>query len=237
MSERRDQTRGTDALSAERIREIAGMQVELSRRLAEQEHREARAEHVEPRSPEELVGEALLTAHRAAEVVLENARQEAAQIAAEAGRDATPVLAEAHRTLEEARALYREAQQTLERANVQVEALLADAREERRRLMDDSLRAVEERRAELDRENARLGEAINDLRTEWVSRAAEALARLDEIALVAGSTEDRLAIAGVHEEVDDRPADRSDAASDDVALDLHSRLSESGLPPPPAAGL
>jgi hypothetical protein len=216
--------RPSESLTAERLREIEGSQAQINRLWSQQQDRESSPAGPEQRSPEEIVGEVLMSAQRAAEAIIENARKEASRIAAESGRDATPVLSEANRVFEEAKSVYRDAQVTLEQARLQAEALVEAARAERQQLVADSVSAAAQRRAELDAENRRLGQAIHDLRAEWVARAGEALARLDRIARMADSSEDTRELTAITDELD---RDRAEAEPD-VASDLQSRLSETG---------
>lgn len=216
--------RVSESLTAERLREIEGNQAQIGRMWSQQD--QPNPATPEQRTPEEIVGEVLLSAQRAAEAIIEDARQEASRIAAESGRDASPILGEANRMLEEAKSVYREAQVTLEQARLQAETLVEAARAERQQLVADSVSAAEQRRAELDAENRRLGQAIHDLRAEWMARAGEALARLDRIAQMADSTEEPRELTATSDERE--RALHPDEAEPDVASDLQSRLADSG---------
>jgi cell division septum initiation protein DivIVA len=175
------------------------------------------------RSPEEIVGDVLMTAHRAADGVLEKAQQDAAWAAAEARRETLPVLADAQRILENAERLHRDAQATVAEARLHADALLEAARGEQEQL----LAGVASRRAELEVDNMRLAAAIKGLRLEWAARAAEALARLDGIGLEAGPSPgeadaDRSGALGLGE--------RAGSHDRELARDLQSRLSEGDQP-------
>ncbi len=222
------QTRDDTASSADGLREVAAKQEEIARLRSEQQALQGRLERGGRRSPEELVGEALMAAHRAAEAVLEGARHEAAQVVAEARREAAPILGDAYRVLDETSALHREAQLAVERARLQAEALLEAAQAEHVRLIASSVSAAEQRRAELDSENTRLSKAINDLRAEWVKRANDALARLDKITLAARPSAETKALSGTPPHAEGAAA--AEGLDADVALDLQSRLPDGVSP-------
>jgi hypothetical protein len=188
--------RVSESLTADRLQEIERSQAELADIWSSQQERDSPPGAAAQPSAEEIVGKALLSAQRTADMIVERAREEAARLAAEAGREASPILASAHRTLEEAKTLYREAQMTLEQARLQAAAIVEAAQVERQQLIADSVSAASQRRVELDDENRRLGKAIHDLRAEWVSRASDALARLDRIAALAGSTAEEQPLRG-----------------------------------------
>jgi hypothetical protein len=141
------------------------------------------AAEAQQRSPEEVVGEVLITAHRAAESMIEKARREAEAVLAQARNGTLPIFADARRALEEAGRLHDDARAIVERARTEARAELSAARAERERLIGDSVGEATQRRAELEVENLRLETAIKSLRSEWVGRAAAALARLDGIGL------------------------------------------------------
>lgn len=234
MPEWRHREHVSESLAAERLQEIERSQAEIAGMWTSQRERESELQAPEEPSAEELVGKALVAAQKAAELILERAREEAARLAADAGREASPILATANRTLEEAKALYREAQMTLEQARLQAEALVEAAKIERQQLISDSVSAAAQRRIELDDENRRLGKAIHDLRAEWVTRASEALARLDRIAALAGSTEGQPALGAITDEIVARlRPENGDSGEPNFASDLHARLPESGAGPYP----
>jgi len=138
------------------------------------------------RSPDEVVGEVLMTAHRAAESMIDKARREAESVLSQAQSDTLPILTDARRTLEEAGRLHDDARAIVERAHSEAHAVLSAARAERERLVAESVGEAAQRRAELEVENLRLETAIKSIRTEWAGRAAEALARLDGIGVESG---------------------------------------------------
>jgi F0F1-type ATP synthase membrane subunit b/b' len=173
---------------------------------------EQRLGRAERRTAEEVVGEVLVTAHRAAESMIEKAQRAAAWIEAGARRDALPITANAQSVLEEAQRLHVEAQTALEDARRQADELLQVAREERERLVGDWTSEAERRKDCLEADNMRLEAAIKGLRAEWVGRAAEALARLEEIGT---------------EAVPDADA-RGELGAGEVVRDLHLRLPTGG---------
>ena len=145
-----------------------------------------RAPEASRRSPDEVVGEVLMTAHHAAESMIDKARREAESLLSQARSDTLPILTDARRTLEEAGRLHDDARALVERARGEADDVLSAARAERERLLADSVGEAAQRRAELEVENMRLETAIKSIRTEWAGRAAEALARLDGIGLESG---------------------------------------------------
>ena len=190
------------------------------------------------RSAEEIVGEVLLTAHRAADGLLEKARQDAASVIADARRETLPVLAEAQRTLEEAGRLQRDAQAMFAQARLHAGALVESARAERERLIADTLADAEQRRRELERDNVQLETAIKRIRSEWAERAAQALARLDGIALEAGPPPqeqlDSIDARASREEINSGADESESPLGGEVVRDLHARLpgSEAAEPSP-----
>ena len=216
--------------AAETVQRLRGQAALTRDGLAKPESSEGaagdRLEIAGRRSPEEVVGEVLISAHRAAESVIEEARRVAASIETRARRDAAPILTEAQRALAEARWLRREARGTLEEATQQADAILQQARAERKRLIESSTADAERRRAELEAANMRLETAIKGLRSEWAGRAAEALARLEGVALdpglpAEGSTQLGSLDAELDSAEDERAAPRS---ASEVADELHARL-------------
>jgi hypothetical protein len=160
------------------------------------------------RSPEEIVGDVLVTAHRAAEAVIENAQRDAAWIETTARREALPIVAEAQRMLEDARRLHGEAEQALVEAHREANAVLEAAQAERGSLIASWTTDAERRRAELEAAGMRLETTIRDLRAEWIERIGEALALLDGL------------------EVETDPPSPDEAAPVDVMQDLHPRIAE-----------
>jgi len=151
---------------------------------------------------------------------------EAARVTAEAGREATPILANARRALEEAGRLRREAHATVEEARLRANAQLEAARAEQERMIADLVADAERRRAELEAESTRLETAINDLRAEWSGLAADALARLDAIALEASSSpEEDGSVATTGPGIGDPEENAPEARTGDIATELGSRLS------------
>jgi hypothetical protein len=162
------------------------------------------------RSPEEIVGEVLVTAQRAADAV-----REAAQLVAEQmDSEAQQIRAEAERRREEADQLHREAQATAEdaleqaialriealaegerligNAVAEAERLIKDAVAEAERLTSDAVAEAAQVRADLEAEADRSDAAIADLRGKWAGFVSDALTRLEGIEFELGSaaTED-----------------------------------------------
>ncbi len=156
---------------------------EIARLESAQAELEGRLESTSPRTPEELVGDVLVSAQRAAEGIVEQAHVEAGAIAAAARRDVTPLLGEAKEALRQASALHHEAVTAVEGARAEAASILDAAKSEREELIAGAVAEATRRRSELELSNARLETAIKGLRTEWAGRAAEALARLEGIAI------------------------------------------------------
>jgi hypothetical protein len=236
-----DQVLGGAAQTVEKLlSEIKASQDEIARLESSQADREQQLELAQRRSPEEIVGEVLMTAQRAAESLIEKARQDAAWAVTEARRETAPVLAEAQRALEEAGRLHRDAQATIAQARLQAAALVESTWAQRERLIADTVADAERRRGELEADNVRLETAITSLRSEWAARATEALARLDGIALMAGPPQEEPhsidASAGEGQKKIDSGADEPGSFNGEgVVRDLHARLPESQAaePSPP----
>jgi DivIVA protein len=140
--------------------QISSLQAALdlaNRRLAEEASRE-------PASVEQAVGEVLVTAHRAAEVVRIEAKQEADALLVAARAEAQELLAEAKRQTEE-----------LEAANARVEDTLVKAQEEARASREDAQREI----AELHAEAHRVRLVIDEFRSEWWTLISDALRKLE----------------------------------------------------------
>jgi cell division septum initiation protein DivIVA len=168
------------------LNEVRASQQEIARLGSAQESRDGAPDQT--RSPEEMVGEVLITARRVAEEMIAKATAEADEIATAARRDATPTLAEAEAVLERASTLYREAHTFVRHAQTEAASIVDAAREERERLISGAMSEATRRRTELELSNARLETAIKDLRTEWAGRAIDALVRLEGLGLDAVSS-------------------------------------------------
>jgi hypothetical protein len=122
----------------------------------------------EPVAVEQAVGEVLVTAHHAADVVRAEAKEEAdallAAARAQAQDQAQEIVREAERRTEELRA-----------ANGQIEDAIARARDEARLAREDAVREI----AELRGEARRVRSVINDFRTQWWHLIQDALRQLE----------------------------------------------------------
>jgi cell division septum initiation protein DivIVA len=130
---------------------------EARRRLADQAARE-------PASVEQAVGEVLVTAHRAAEVLRNDATKEADNLLVDAREQARTIVAEAERQVEE-----------IDAAKVRAEVALAQTQAETRGVREDAERAVDELHAEARR--VRL--VIDQFRNQWWNLISEALTQLE----------------------------------------------------------
>ena len=241
-----DQVLGRAAQTVELLLgEINASLEEVARLESSQAGLEEERKLAQPRSPEEIVGEVLVSAHRAADSLIEQAQRDAARAAADARRETLPVLAQAQRTLEEAGRIHRDAQATIAEAQLQADALLESARAERERLIATAVADAERRRSELEVDNMRLETAIKGLRSEWAGRAATALARLEGIALEPGPPPEQPhpidttgyqphpTDANGYDEIDFDPDQPDGSFGDGVVRDLHARLPESDTGRPP----
>jgi cell division septum initiation protein DivIVA len=118
----------------------------------------------EPASVEHTVGEVLVTAHRAAEVIRDEADEEAAKVLADAREQAQKLVAEADGQLRE-----------IEAARLRAEAGLAETQEETGRVREDAERSVAELRAEARRVHT----VIEEFRNEWWNSISETLKQLE----------------------------------------------------------
>ena len=194
--------------------------------------REVEADSPEHRSPEEIVGAVLVTAHRAAEAVIEKAQLDAESITAEAHREAAPIISEARRTLDDARRLRDEATDAVEQARLEAERLLEASRETREHLLADLTAEGEQRQSELEAACARLETTLRNVRAEWTGRIATALSQLDSLDLETTLSSE---IAGTtsrepRSELEPGPGGH-ERRSTDVMHDLRSRILERGSLP------
>lgn len=130
---------------------------EARRQLADQAARE-------PASVEQAVGEVLVTAHRAAEVLRNEANEEADNLLVDAREEARTIVAEAERQVEE-----------IDAAKVRAEVVLAQTQAETRSVREDAERAVSELHAEA--RHVRL--VIDEFRNQWWNLISEALKQLE----------------------------------------------------------
>jgi hypothetical protein len=130
---------------------------EARRRLADQ------AAH-EPASVEQAVGEVLVTAHRAAEVLRNEATEEVDNLLVDAREQARTIVAEAERQVEE-----------IDAAKVRAEVGLAQTQAETRSVREDAERAV----AELHAEARRVRLVIDEFRNQWWNLISDALKQLE----------------------------------------------------------
>jgi hypothetical protein len=160
--------------------QVNDAEAEITRLRATQAQREHEMGPARGRSAHEVVGEVLVTAHHAAEALLDGARRQARQEQDVMRREALGVLTAARKLLEDATGVRQDAQATLDAANAQAEALIEAGRREADRLVAAATELASRRNAQLELEYGRLETAISGLRSEWVGRAAEALVRLDD---------------------------------------------------------
>jgi cell division septum initiation protein DivIVA len=115
-------------------------------------------------SGEQAVGEALVTAHRAAEVLRTEASQEIEELRSQARAEAEEILAETRRKAEE-----------IDAANVRAEAALAQTEADARTMREDAERDV----AELHAEARRVRLVIDEFRKQWWDLISDALRQLE----------------------------------------------------------
>ena len=154
----------------------------------------------------------LVTAHRAAESVIEEARRQATHEQEAARRETLQMLARAQELLDEAAATHRDAEAVVSDSHTRARAVIEAGEAEANARVASATESAARRQAQLEVENARLETAIKGLRNEWVGRTAEALARLDR--LDPGRS---LAAAA------------SDEASGEVVDDLQTRVQETRM--------
>jgi cell division septum initiation protein DivIVA len=179
-----DETIGMAARAIDRLAaELRTRQDEIARLQLARGELESELEVTTLPSPAEVVGDILVTAHRAAEAVIEEAHRALAGEREAARQESSKVLARARRLLEEAAAAHRHAQIVVADAHARAQALTENAQVEARNLVAGATESAARRRSQLEMESARLETAIMGLRNEWVGRAAEALVRLDGLEL------------------------------------------------------
>jgi hypothetical protein len=216
-----DETIAKAARTIERLQdEVTAGQEEVARLQAAQVKLQDELKLAARRSAQEIVGDVLVTAHRAAESVIEEARRQAANEQEAARHQALQLLARAQELLAEATATNRDAQAVVADGRARAQALIAAGAAEANAHVASATESAARRQAQLEVENARLETAIKGLRNEWVGRAAEALARLDRVD-------------------SDRPlgAAAPQAASGEVVQDLQTRVHEKSTGPVPGQPL
>jgi cell division septum initiation protein DivIVA len=130
---------------------------DAQQRLAEEAARE-------PVSMEQAVGEVLVTAHRAAELVQKEAEQEVDALLGKARQQAHKIVEEADRHAQELDAAKARAEEELAKTEVEVRAL-----------RDDAEREV----ADLHAEANRVRLVIDEFRNQWWDLVSEALRKLE----------------------------------------------------------
>ena len=161
--------------------EVAAGQEEVARLEAAQAKLQDELKVAARRSVQEVVGDVLVTAHRAAESVIEEARRQAAHEQEAARGETLQILARARELLDAAAATHRDAQAVVADSHAQAQAVIEAGEAEANSRVERATESAARRQAQLEVENARLETAIKGLRNEWVGRTAEALARLDRL--------------------------------------------------------
>jgi cell division septum initiation protein DivIVA len=147
--------------------ETSSLQSEISDlKAALDEAHERLAEEVarEPVSVEEAVGEVLVTAHRAAELVRNEAQQEVDAVLVDARVQARKIVEEAERQVEE-----------LDAAKARTQDALAQTEAEARAAREDAERDV----AQLHAEARRVRLVIDEFRNQWWELISDALKQLE----------------------------------------------------------
>ena len=205
-----DATISTAARTIERLQtEVAAGQDEVARLEAAQAKLRDELKVAARRSVQEIVGDVLVTAHRAAESVIEEAHRQAAQEQEAAHVETLQILARARELLDAAAATHRDAQAVVADAHARAQAVIEAGEAEANARVASVTESAARRQAQLEIENARLETAIKGLRNEWVGRTAEALARLDR--LDPGRSLEAVV---------------ADTASEEVVHDLQTRVQE-----------
>jgi cell division septum initiation protein DivIVA len=137
---------------------------DLNKALDEAHQRLAAEASREPVSMEEAVGEVLVTAHRAAELVRKEADQEVDALLVDARARALKIVEEAERQAEE-----------LDAAKARAEDALAKTEAEARAVREDAEREV----AKLHAEARRVRLVIDEFRNQWWELISEALKQLE----------------------------------------------------------
>jgi cell division septum initiation protein DivIVA len=204
--ELRPAVRGVDP---EQVRQFLDEAAELLAAAA-REQKELRSEvaRVREANDETAVGKALVTATRAGEAVIAEAREEAASLSAEAEAQASALLGQV-----KAQAEKRE--QETKAAREQFEQELTDARQAHAKELelaradaDAALTAARGELAQLERQAAQLSSLVADMERRIVEIAQDALEELETFGASAGSPGDNNLLADL------RPAaERSDVSS------------------------
>jgi hypothetical protein len=177
-----DDTISKAAQTIERLQaDVTVAREEVGRLQAAQAKLEDELKVAMSRSPQEVVGDVLVTAHRAAASVLAEARRQAAHEQEASQRETLAILAKARTLLDQAASTHRNAQSAAADAHARAEGVIAAGEVEANARVARATEAAAGRQAQLEIENARLETAIKGLRSEWVGRAAEALARLERV--------------------------------------------------------
>jgi hypothetical protein len=175
-----DETIGKAARAIDRLTsELKAGQEELVRTQVARAELESELQVARLRSPAEIVGDVLVTAHRAAQSVIEDAHRISVREQQAARQESNQVLERARQVLHEAAAAQRQAEGAVAAADSEAQALIEAAEVKARELVAGATETAVRRQSQLQTECARLETAIKSLRSEWVGRAAEALARLE----------------------------------------------------------
>jgi len=184
---------------------------DLETALGEAQQRLAEDASREPVSVEEAVGEVLVTAHRAAELVRHEAEREVDALLAGARDQARKIVEEADRKAEEAA-----------EARARAEDALAKSEAEARATREHAEREI----AELHGEASRVRLVIDEFRNQWWELISDALRKL-ELQVPSGDAQ--------VEETDSLHNDlRSRLAETEAGREAHGdtpRVTESGHPP------
>ena len=148
----------------ERTSTLSAQVSDLQAALDEARQRLSEASRREPQSVEQAVGEVLVTAHRAAELVRNEAEQEIDALLGEARAQAQNIVEEAERQAVE-----------LNEANARAEEARAKAEEEVRTLRA----AAEQDIAALHAEARRVRQVIDEFRNQWWELISDALRQLE----------------------------------------------------------
>ena len=162
--------------------EVTAAQDEVARLQSAQAKLQEELKVAARRSVQEVVGDVLVTAHRAAESVIEErARRQAAHEQEAARGETLQTLARAQELLDEAAAAHSDADAVVANSHTSAKAVIEAGEAEANLRVERATESGTARQAQLEVENARLETAIKGLRNEWVGRTAEALARLDRL--------------------------------------------------------
>jgi chromosome segregation ATPase len=191
--ELRRAVRGVDAEHARKLlNEAADL---LAAAAREQEELHSELQRLREANDEEAVGKALLTATRAGEAVLAEAREAAASLSAEAEAQASALLEQVKAQAEKREQEASAAQEKFERELTKAKKAHVKELESARAEADAALAAAHVELGQLEEQAAHLRSLVADMERRIVEIARGALEELDRLGASAGGTPEKELLA------------------------------------------